>query len=84
MSGKLILFHDAAREKISAGVNTLANAVKITLEPKSRNVILRPAFGALSRAGTPRCNNSRGNSCGWDDAIRDQMPFLRTLTLSPV
>jgi chaperonin GroEL len=45
MSGKLILFHDAAREKISIGVNTLANAVKITLGPKGRNVILRPSFG---------------------------------------
>ena len=45
MSAKKILFSTAARKKISVGVNTLADAVKVTLGPKGRNVILERAFG---------------------------------------
>jgi chaperonin GroEL len=40
MQAKSILFHDAARQKVIAGVNMLANAVKVTLGPRGRNVIL--------------------------------------------
>ncbi|RFC36220.1 MAG: chaperonin GroEL [Candidatus Nitrotoga sp. LAW] len=45
MSAKQILFHNTARGKIVEGVNILANAVKMTLGPKGRNVILERAFG---------------------------------------
>lgn len=43
---KLIAFHQEARQRIQAGVNTLADAVKVTLGPKGRNVVLEKAYGA--------------------------------------
>ena len=46
MSAKEITFSDGAREKMLAGVNTLADAVKATLGPKGRNVVLDKSFGA--------------------------------------
>src|SRR5512134_3313101 len=46
MSAKDVRFHDNARNKIVAGVNILADAVKITLGPKGRNVVLERSFGA--------------------------------------
>ena len=46
MSAKDVKFHDNARAKIVAGVNILADAVKVTLGPKGRNVVLDRSFGA--------------------------------------
>jgi chaperonin GroEL len=46
MSAKSIRFHDLARYKMFAGVNMLADAVKVTLGPKGRNVILERSYGA--------------------------------------
>ena len=46
MSAKKILFNEEARNKIVAGVNTLADAVKVTLGPKGRNVLIEKAYGA--------------------------------------
>jgi len=46
MSAKDVKFHDSARAKIVAGVNILADAVKVTLGPKGRNVVLERSFGA--------------------------------------
>ncbi len=46
MSAKEVKFGDDARHKMLAGVNVLANAVKITLGPKGRNVVLEKSFGA--------------------------------------
>jgi chaperonin GroEL len=46
MPAKKLLFHDQAWAKILTGVNTLADAVKVTLGPKSRNVILQQSWGA--------------------------------------
>ena len=43
---KQIVFNEKAREALKSGVDTLANAVKITLGPKGRNVILDKGFGA--------------------------------------
>ncbi len=43
---KIIAFEEAARNKILAGVNTLADAVKVTLGPKGRNVVLEKSFGS--------------------------------------
>ncbi len=46
MSAKEVRFSDDSRQRMSAGVNTLANAVKVTLGPKGRNVVLEKSFGA--------------------------------------
>ncbi|MDP4610364.1 MAG: chaperonin GroEL [Opitutales bacterium] len=46
MMAKQILFDEAARKKILAGVSTLSNAVKVTLGPKGRNVLIDKKFGA--------------------------------------
>ena len=45
MTAKTLLFHDVAWEKILSGVNILADAVKVTLGPKGRNVILQQSYG---------------------------------------
>jgi chaperonin GroEL len=46
MSAKDVFFADEARQRMLAGVNILADAVKATLGPKGRNVILDKSFGA--------------------------------------
>jgi chaperonin GroEL len=46
MAGKQIVYSEEARSKILAGVNKLANAVKVTLGPKGRNVVLEKKFGS--------------------------------------
>src|SRR5210317_1256211 len=46
MAAKEVRFGDDARQKMFAGVNVLANAVKVTLGPKGRNVVLDKSFGA--------------------------------------
>ncbi|HYR25896.1 MAG TPA: chaperonin GroEL, partial [Aquabacterium sp.] len=46
MAAKHVVFADEARAKIVRGVDILANAVKVTLGPKGRNVVLERAFGS--------------------------------------
>jgi chaperonin GroEL len=46
MAAKEIRFNESARNRIVAGVNVLADAVKVTLGPKGRNVVLDRSFGA--------------------------------------
>ncbi len=46
MTAKEVKFGDDARHRMLAGVNVLANAVKVTLGPKGRNVVLDKSFGA--------------------------------------
>ena len=46
MAAKEVRFSDDARQKMFTGVNILANAVKVTLGPKGRNVVLDKSFGA--------------------------------------
>ncbi len=46
MAAKHVQFSTEAREKMLRGVNVLANAVKVTLGPKGRNVIIQKSFGA--------------------------------------
>ena len=46
MTAKDVRFGDDARSRMLEGVNTLANAVKVTLGPKGRNVVLDKSFGA--------------------------------------
>ena len=45
MPAKQILFHDRAWERILAGVNILADAVQVTLGPRSRNVLMQQSWG---------------------------------------
>jgi len=46
MSAKQINFNSDAREKLKEGIDALANAVKVTLGPKGRNVVIQKSFGA--------------------------------------
>src|SRR5947208_7620789 len=46
MAAKEVRFHGDARERMLRGVDILANAVKVTLGPKGRNVVLDKSFGA--------------------------------------
>src|SRR3974377_562969 len=46
MAAKEIRFHTDARERMLRGVDILANAVRVTLGPKGRNVVLDKSFGA--------------------------------------
>ena len=48
MSAKELKYSEHARNSILAGVNALANAVKVTLGPKGRNVVIQKSFGAPS------------------------------------
>ncbi len=43
---KVLLFNEEARKKLEKGVDTLANAVKVTLGPRGRNVVLEKSFGS--------------------------------------
>lgn len=61
MSAKDVKFHDNARARVVKGVNILADAVKVTLGPKGRNVLLERSFGAptITKDGSrsPRRSN---------------------------
>ena len=46
MSAKQLIFDEAARQKLLRGVETLSRAVKVTLRPKGRNVVIDKKFGA--------------------------------------
>jgi len=46
MAAKEVKFHDGARARILKGVNVLADAVKVTLGPKGRNVVIEKSFGS--------------------------------------
>ena len=46
MAAKEVKFSDDARNRMAEGVNVLANAVRVTLGPKGRNVVLEKSFGA--------------------------------------
>ena len=52
MTAKKLLFHEQARSRIAAGVDILADAVKVTLGPRGRNVILQQPYGAPSVANS--------------------------------
>ena len=46
MAAKEVKFASDARDRMMRGVDTLANAVKVTLGPKGRNVVIEKSFGA--------------------------------------
>ena len=59
MSAKEVKFGVDARDRMLRGVDILANAVKITLGPKGRNVVLEKSYGAprvTKGSHKPRCN----------------------------
>ena len=53
MSAKEVRFSDAARQRMLAGVDVLANAVKVTLGPKGRNVVLDLSLIHISEPTRP-------------------------------
>ena len=69
MSAKEILFDVDARNKVLDGVDTLANAVKVTLGPKGRNVVIEKSWGApvVTKDGVTvaRRSSSRTSSRTW-------------------
>ena len=46
MSAKQVLFGESAHAKLLHGMNTLADAVRVTLGPKARTVVLEKSWGA--------------------------------------
>src|SRR5688572_4925827 len=46
MAAKEILFNTRARQQIATGLNTLANAVKMTLEPRGHNIVIEKSWNA--------------------------------------
>ncbi|MCS6915185.1 MAG: chaperonin GroEL, partial [Myxococcota bacterium] len=46
MAAKEIVFNQSARKEIAAGLNILANAVRVTLGPKGRNVVIEKSWGS--------------------------------------
>jgi hypothetical protein len=69
MAAKDIRFGEDARSRMVRGVNVLANAVKVTLGPKGRNVVLERASARRPSPRTvfpsPRKSNSRTSSRTW-------------------
>ena len=69
MAAKEVKFSADARDKMLRGVDILANAVKVTLGPKGRNVVLDKSFGARASPRTaspsPRRSSSTTSSRTW-------------------
>ena len=53
MSAKDVRFSSDARDRLLRGVDILNNAVKVTLGPKGRNVVLDKSYGALETGAEP-------------------------------
>ena len=75
MAAKDVVFGDLARAKMVEGVNILANAVKVTLGPKGRNVVLERSFGS------PTVTKD-GVSVAKEIELKDK-PISRLATVSP-
>jgi chaperonin GroEL len=69
MSAKEIVFSSQARSEIGRGLDILANAVKVTLGPRGRNVVIEKSWGAptITKDGVtvPRRSSSRTRSPTW-------------------
>ncbi|HEY5581940.1 MAG TPA: hypothetical protein VIK56_12405 [Rhodoferax sp.] len=61
MNPKQLIFHDDARDKIRRGVDTLAQAVKVTVGPRGRTVVLERDFGSqeIAHVAATSANNDR-------------------------
>ena len=53
MAAKQVIFGETARHKMLNGLNVLADAVKVTLGPKGRNVVLDRSYGSPTITKTP-------------------------------
>lgn len=63
MAAKEIKYDSVARDKVMKGVDTLANAVKVTLGPRGRNVVIEKAWGGSDHY-QGRGHGSQGNRTG--------------------
>ena len=79
MAAKEVKFGSEARTKMLEGVDTLANAVKVTLGPKGRNVVLEKSFGA------PRITKD-GVTVAKDIELKDKFeaPFVKPHFMDPL
>ena len=70
MAAKDVKFSQDARERMLRGVDILANAVKVTLGPKGRNVVIEKSFGAprITKDGARRQVREHGRA----DAARSR------------
>ena len=59
MAAKDVKFGDSARTRMVEGVNILADAVKVTLGPKGRNVVLERSFGSPTVKSASSLSSSR-------------------------
>mgnify|MGYP000060848196 CR=1 FL=1 len=71
MASKEILFDAKAREKLSRGVDKLANAVKVTLGPKGRNVVIAKVLRAppvITKDGVSVAMDGLDHGQRWENA----------------
>jgi chaperonin GroEL len=59
MAAKEIRFHTDARERMLRGIDILSNAVRVTLGPKGRNVVLDKSFWGAARAPLDACKTEQ-------------------------
>lgn len=71
MAAKIVKFNTDARDKMLKGVNVLADAVKVTLGPKGRNVVIQKSFGARAR---PRTASRSPRKSSWKTPSRTWAP----------
>ena len=74
MSAKEVRFGADARGRMLAGVDTLANAVKVTLGPKGRNVIIDKSYGAprITKDGVTVAKDRQVREHGRPDGARSR------------
>ena len=77
MAGKIVRFDTDARNAMLRGVDILANAVKVTLGPKGRNVVIDKSFGAprITKDGAAAADMAQGDGhklfvARFDDRVR--------------
>ena len=68
MAAKEVIFSSDARQRMLRGVNILANAVRVTLGPKGRNVVIDKSFGAprITKDGSVR---ARATLCAIGESL---------------
>src|SRR5678816_2149146 len=72
---KLIAFNEEARRGLERGMNTLADAVKVTLGPKGRNVVLEKKWGAPTITNEGVITVEESNTFGLDLELTEGMRF---------
>jgi chaperonin GroEL len=76
MAGKDLKYGVKARESILKGINTLADAVKVTLGPKGRNVLLEKSFGSptITKDGVSVAKEVQQLPLSWPRASTPRVP----------